>query len=206
VNAPIEVPAWKLTRDAYRAQRDALPPAIAEASPFQVARMSKRERARYEAERETRRNKATNAALAWEDEVVEAYARGDFDLTTPGVSRDARAVVREVLELQDHALVDAAQAQAAKLLDLAPEAVEVGGIYYDAIGRGPVRVTKKNRKSAIFEGRYGEQKRAIALLHPFPPHALVGRASKLSAAARAQGTHEAMAAWFAQVEALRGAA
>lgn len=211
--AVLSAPAWTLQIDAYRAVRDASCPAMFEdASPFQVARMNGAERRRYEAARDARYDKASAAHMEWRHAVRSAFILGEVTVSTPGISADARALLLADAEERDHALLDEVHERALVLCRVHPDQVAVGDVYYDPITRGPVRISKVNRKSVIVPSRYsrdGEAKMPIARLCAFPPYALSGRPSigeRRSATERACRTNDAVQAWHAQVAELRGAA
>lgn len=84
---------WSMSSSQYQTIAGTTAPHIAEISGVQRQRMSKRELAGYQADRDARSAAAGASHNAWKDGVVAAYRAGQIDLKTPELSRDAKDVI-----------------------------------------------------------------------------------------------------------------
>lgn len=84
---------WSMSSSQYQVIAGTTAPHIAEISGVQRQRMSKRELAGYQADRDARSAAAAASHNAWKEGVVAAYRAGQIDLKTPELSRDAKDVI-----------------------------------------------------------------------------------------------------------------
>ena len=84
---------WEITSSMYRARRGIHQPHIGEISGVQYGRMSGAARRRYDTKRHEEWETSAQGARAWEQEVIDAFNRGEFDLDDPEVDREARSVI-----------------------------------------------------------------------------------------------------------------
>lgn len=93
---------WRYTASQYQAAMGVKQPHVAEISPYQFARLSGRQRARYEATHGAEWQASADCKRDWRAAVVAAFEAGTIDQQTPGLSADARAAIAgAVLDRRD---------------------------------------------------------------------------------------------------------
>lgn len=106
----LEIPAWQMGRDAYQTRKGVHRPWIAEISPVQYGRMSKRGKVQYDNKRSAEWGASAKCAEAYRAEVMAGYDKGAFSLEHSAgldVHPEARNVVTWELRAREAATVEA---------------------------------------------------------------------------------------------------
>ena len=152
------VPAWEIGPDEYQRRAGVYQPHIAEISPYQYARMSKRQQKAYDEKRSKEWDASRRIKEEWRDQVAGAYERGEIDLKTPGLHREAEDVILHVEIEKEKAAKEAALSKAVEENEIKSlDEISLGDRVF-AVGFGRhITIKKINKKSVWGVDDQGEK-------------------------------------------------
>jgi hypothetical protein len=183
-------PIWTLSQARYQFLRGIKQPHIMEISFVQMARMSKREKARYQAQRAGEWDASGDCKVEYDRLVWEAYQRGEFTLQSEGISADAKtAVYRGATEAKKQDIAEKMKAAQVENRILTVNDAEIGDRVYTLYGSRYVEIVGKLQKSfkvkdasgAVFSLKagacqwlhYKELVKAVEEGRPVNPHRVI---------------------------------
>jgi hypothetical protein len=113
---------YELTSDEYEGAMGVDRPYIGEISGLQYSRMSGRARRAYDEKRRREWSRSAGVGSAWRRKVEQLALAGDIDLSTPGLSGEARGVVAQVANLRAAKEAERARVEKARRKELAATA------------------------------------------------------------------------------------
>ncbi len=141
--------AWEMSAGAYQASIGVHQPYIAEISPYQYGRLSKRGRRTYDDKRRQEWSLSAAAKAKWRDIVLAAYASGQFNLDHPRLHPEAlSAILAHERRREEVARQEAHQRAMKANYILEPAAIQPGDTVFDVMCGKYGEVVKVFRKSA----------------------------------------------------------
>lgn len=113
---------YELTSDEYEGAMGVDRPYIGEISGLQYSRMSGRARRAYDEKRRGEWARSAGVGSAWRRKVEQLALAGDIDMSTPGLSDEARGVVAQVESLRAAKEAERARVEKARRKELAATA------------------------------------------------------------------------------------
>ena len=168
--ADTDLEPWQMTPSQYQARKGVHQPWIAEISPFQHAGMSKRQKRTYDTKRAAEWQASADVKTKWQQEVLEAYERGEFTLDDIPFESEAHTAIWYVLEDRRKAQVEQALNDAQRLSIIhSVNDLEIGDRVYDLMCGMYGTVTRKHKVSVRVKFSNGwefkENVKALQWLH-----------------------------------------
>lgn len=139
---------WTINGSQWMAIQNIHEPWIAEISPIQYARMSKRAQAAYDKKRSAEWQASGDAKQTWEKAVIDAYNKGKFNINDRDVHRDAKSAISsgKIRAKESNKKAKIEKAHTSNRISSTSE-VKVGDRVYYIIYRKYADVVKVNKKT-----------------------------------------------------------
>lgn len=139
---------WLYSPDTFQAVIGVKQPWLAEISPVQFGRMSKRAKVEYDRKREAEWAASAEAKAEWRRLVIDAHNRGAWSKSTPNVSREAKSELFAAKVRADEQKAAASLEQARKKNSLRISDLSPGMRVHYIMGNHYGTVSKVSKKSA----------------------------------------------------------